>query len=103
MEEDDDMRLAHYIEIGAVEIAGVSEDGEIIFSISEKTKELAPELWEAHMEYVDKTLVDLYEAGYIKVDYDENLEAMISMSEEGYEIAKEMGILPMDMPETPDN
>ena len=103
MEEDDDMRLAHYIEIGAVEIAGVSEDGEIIFSISEKTKELAPELWEAHMEYVDKTLVDLYEAGYITVDYDENLEAMISMSEEGYEIAKEMGILPMDMPETPDN
>lgn len=97
------MKLEHYIEIGAVDIAGVNEDGEIIFAINESAKEIAPELWQAHTEYVDKTLMDMYEAGYIKVEYDENLEAMISMSKEGFEMAKELGIVPMDMPEIPND
>jgi hypothetical protein len=95
--DEDDMRLEHYIEIGAIEIAGVNESGDVIFAINEIAKDIAPELWEAHTEYVDKTLIDLYQAGYVKVDYDENLEAMISLSEEGFKIAKERGILPVDM------
>lgn len=104
MEEDnDDMRMAYYLEIGAIELAGMDENGEMIYAINEKAKDLAPELWQAHTEYVDRNLVELYEAGYLKVDYDENLEAMISLSREGYEIAKAKGILPMDMPEPPNN
>ena len=97
------MRLEHYIEIGAVEIAGVNEDGEIIFAINEIAKDIAPELWQAHTAYVDKTLIDLYEAGYVKVEYDENLEAMISLNQEGFKIAKDLGIIPMDMPEIPND
>lgn len=101
--EEDDKKLAYYMEIGVIEIAGVDEDGEIVFAINESAKELAPELWQAHSEYVDNTLVSLYQAGHLKVDYDENLEAMISLSEEGIKIAKEKGILPVDMPDTPNN
>jgi hypothetical protein len=101
--DNDDMRLEHYIEIGAVEIAGVNEDGEIIFAINEIAKDIAPELWQAHTDYVDKTLIDLYEAGYVKVEYDENLEAMISLNQEGFKIAKDLGIIPMDMPEIPND
>ena len=96
-EDSDDARMAHYLEIGVIELAGVDENGEMIFAIHETAKDLAPELWQAHMDYVDKNLVELYEAGYVKVDYDENLEAMISLSEEGFQIAKERGILPIDM------
>ena len=101
--DDDDLRLAHYIEIGAVEAAGVSEDGEIIFAISEDAKEIAPELWQAHMNYVDKTLLDLFESGLIEIEYDEDLEATITLSPEGFKIAKEKGVLPIDMPELPNN
>jgi hypothetical protein len=100
---EDDMKLAYYIEIGAVEVAGVAEDGEMIFAISEDAKEIAPELWESHMEYVDKTLLDLYEKDLINIEYDENLEATITLSEEGFKIARERGVLPIDMPEIPDN
>jgi len=96
-EDSDESRMAYYLEIGAIELAGMDEDGEMIFAINESAKEIAPELWEAHTNYVDKTLVELYEAGYVKVDYDENLEAMISLSQEGFEIAKQKGILPVDM------
>ena len=49
------------------------------------------------MDYVDKNLIELYEEGYIQVEYDENLEAIISLSKEGLQIAKERGILPIDM------
>jgi hypothetical protein len=103
MEESDEDKLAHYMEIGVVELAGMDENGELIYAIHETAKELAPELWEAHMNYVDRELIELYQMGYIKVDYDENLEATISLSQEGFEIAKQKGILPVDMPETPDN
>ena len=97
------MKLERYIEIGAIEIAGMDENGEIIFAINESAQELAPELWEAHMHFVDESLIELYEAGYLKVDYDENLEATISLSPEGFEIAKAKGIIPMDMPEVPND
>lgn len=96
-EDSDDSRMAYYLEIGAIELAGVDESGEMIFAINESAKDIAPELWEAHTDYVDRTLVELYEAGYVKVEYDENLEAMISLSEEGFKIAKEKGILPIEM------
>ena len=46
--DEDDSRLEHYLEIGAVEIAGMDESGEIIFAITEKAKAIAPEIWEAH-------------------------------------------------------
>lgn len=103
MEDDFNERLAYYMEIGAIEAAGVDENGEIMFAINESARDLAPELWEAHEHFVDQALVELYEAGHIKVDYDENLEAMISLSPEGMQIAKERGILPIDMPEAPNN
>lgn len=96
-EESEDSRMAHYLEIGAIELAGMDEDGEMVFTINDSAEELAPELWQAHMDYIDKNLIELYEAGYLKVDYDDNLEAMISLSEEGFKIAKEKGILPIDM------
>lgn len=103
MEDEDNEKLAHYLEIGVVELAGMDENGELIYAIHETAKELAPELWEAHMEYVDRELIDLYQKGYVKVDYDENLEATISLSPEGVEIAKQKGIMPVEMPEVPDN
>jgi len=102
MEEEDD-RMAYYLEIGAIELAGVDESGEMIFAINDKAKELAPELWEAHMNYVDNSLLELYKDGYIDIEYDENLEAMLNLSEEGYRIALEKGIIPIDMPEAPNN
>ena len=100
---NDDERLAHYLEIGAIEIAGIDESGEFIFCINESAKDSAPELWKAHEMHVDKTIMDLYEAGYLNIEYDENLEASFSLTEEGIKIAKEKGILPMEMPDTPNN
>ncbi len=101
--EEDAMKLEHYLEIGAVTIEGVNDDGEMIFAIQDIAKEIAPELWQAHTEYVDAGLLHLYENGLMEVEYDENLEATLHLSKEGYKVAKELGLVEMDIREIPDN
>lgn len=105
MDEDreDEMQLEHYLEIGAISLAGMDENGEVIYAIEDKAKEIAPELWEAHIRYVDESLMQLYEKGLLQVEYDENLEAMLHISPEGQKIAKEMGLIEMNLPEPPNN
>ena len=95
----DDMNedmMGKYMEMGVIEMVGMDPNGELILAITDKAKILAPELWEAHQEHVDQTLVQLYKMGLIKVEYNENLEAIISMSPEGQHLAREFGIIPMD-------
>ena len=103
MEEEDavNMELAHYIEIGAVTLEGVDENGEIIFAIQEKAKDIAPELWDAHIRHVDDSLMKLYDLGLMEVEYDENLEATLHLSPEGHKMAKELGLIQIDMPDSP--
>jgi hypothetical protein len=96
-EEDNDHKLAYYLEIGAVSLEGMDEDGELIYSISEDAKELAPELWQSHIEYVDKSILELYEAGLVEIEYDEDLKATIHISPEGHKLAKEKGLIEMDI------
>ncbi len=90
-------KIQYYIEIGAIRLAGYNEEGEAVFELNEETtKELAPELWESHMEYVDNSLAQLFEDGLMNVEYDENLQATMHFSKEGYEIAVEKGIIPLE-------
>ena len=93
---DEDEKLAYYLEIGVVSIAGVDENGEIIYQIHESAKDLAPELWEAHERYVDEGLVDLFNKGMLSVEYDENLEATITVTPEGMDLLKSYGFIDYD-------
>ena len=98
MDEEEALnKIQYYIDIGAIRLAGYNENGEAIFELNESiTKEVAPELWDAHMEYIDNTLIDLYKDGLVEVEYDENLEVTMHFSKEGYEIAKEKGAIPLE-------
>jgi beta-galactosidase beta subunit len=96
-EEEMMNKIQHYIEIGAIRVAGFTEDGEAIFELNEDTtKDLAPELWEAHEQYIDAELLDLLDNDLMQVEYDEDLNATFNFTLEGYEIAKSKGIIPLD-------
>ena len=99
VEEDEEFilsKIQHYMEIGAIRIAGFTDDGEAIFELNEsKTKELAPELWKRHEEYVDEELLRLMDLDLMQVEYDENLKATLNFTPEGFEQAKEKGIIPL--------
>lgn len=93
--EDNDL-FDYYMEIGAIELSGIDEFGEIIFKVTDKAKKIAPELWKAHADYVDETLLDLYSKDLISVEYNENLQATISLTEEAQRIIEDKGIMPLD-------
>ncbi len=88
--------IDYYMEIGAIEMAGVDQDGEILFKITDNAEFLAPELWQAHRQHIDNSLIKLLEKGFLNVEYDENLEAHIGLSEEGQKYLKENGLIPDD-------
>ncbi len=98
-DQQDADKLAYYLEIGAVSLEGMDENGEMIYSISEDAETIAPELWQSHTEYVDRSLLELYEQGLVEVEYDENLEATLHISPEGQKFAREKGLIEMDRPE----
>ena len=93
MDDDFNDRLEYYLSIGAIDLVGMDEDGEILYQLTDAAEELAPELMEAHQEYIDRTLLELYEKNLISVEYDENLEATIAISPEGIEIARSYGLI----------
>jgi len=109
MEDDDivgdssDERLEYYLSIGVVELEGVDENGEIIYSINESAKELAPELWESHEQHIDMALLDLYDKDLLSVEYDENLQATFTLSPEGKTLAKEYGLVELFDKEIPND
>ena len=91
-QEIDDM-IAHYIQIGALSIEGIDDDGEFLMSVTDEAKELAPELYDMHKDYVDSLLMDWFEKGLINISYDEDLTAMVEITEAGIETARQYGII----------
>jgi len=100
---EDGERLDYYIQLGAIEVAGISEDGEFIFGITELAREVAPDLWEAHSNHVDQSMMQLYEMGLVNITYDENLNATFELTEEGKKVSKDFGIIEIDNPDIPNN
>lgn len=93
-------KIQKYIEMGAITVEGMDENGELVYALHEDiAKEFAPELWKAHVEWLDEGMLGLYEQGLVEVEYDENLEATFKFSEEGYSIAMDMGLIPIEMDE----
>ena len=93
---EDGSLFDYYISIGAIEPSGVDGEGEMCFLVTELAKEVAPELWNAHKEYVDDTLLELYQKDLISVEYNENLEATISLTDQAKKIIESKGIIPLD-------
>lgn len=54
---------------GALQMAGVdAETGEILYQFTPKLKEVMPELYHEHMNYVNSELMGLWEKGFVDMD-----------------------------------
>ena len=94
MEEDE--YLQNYIDMGVIEVVGIDPSGEFLLSITDKAKELAPELWQTHLDYVDETLMNLFDKGLVEIEYDEELNANFKITEEGKELARKAGLFEIE-------
>ena len=96
-DEETELVIQYLVDHGAAEWDGIDLYGEKMFRFNmDVLAKVMPELWQQVMEDVDNTLLELFEAGLANVEYDENLEATISLTEEGEQALKSLGI---DFPE----
>ena len=93
MDPDDEEAFVDYlIEVGILEEDGFDEDGELTYVYNfPLMKALMPEMYDEIMQGVNDGLMSLYEKGFVKVDYDENLTAHFSATDEGMEYFKDLG------------
>lgn len=91
-EEDEDAFVEHLIAEGILVEDGFTEEGETTYTYNfELMKVMMPELYEEIMSGITNNLMHLYELGFVQVDYDENLQAHFSATEDGKSFFKELG------------
>ena len=76
--------MEYLVSEGAAILEGLDEDGEPVYMFDmEVLEEVMPDLHAVMQEDMDQVLLDLYQKGLIEVSYDENLNALMSISEQG--------------------
>ena len=62
--------ITHLILKGALEVAGVdSLNGELLYAITSRMKEIMPDMYEDHLRTVNRDLLNLWEKGYVNIDF----------------------------------
>lgn len=58
---------------GALEIAGIdSKTGEFLYSVTPKMKDIMPDLYEEHLQTVNREIMALWEKGFVDMDFNED-------------------------------
>ena len=76
---------------GGLEVAGVDPDtGEMLYAFTPKVKDLMPELYNDHLNFVNDELMILWEKGYVNIDFlrDDPLISLTTKSDDPEETLK---------------
>ena len=69
---------------GGLEVAGVDpESGEMLYNFTPKVKELMPDLYHDHLNFVNNELMILWEKGYVDIDFLKD-DPLISLNKKSY-------------------
>ena len=69
MDSQDKQIIEMLVLSGALEMAGINEDtGEILYQFTPKLKEVMPDLYDEHLNYVNAEIMKLWEKGFVNVD-----------------------------------
>lgn len=70
MENDDeqvDEMFNQLLELGALQLISINDDGEPIYRVTEKCKDIFPELYYMHKEEVDEITFSLWQLGIVDI------------------------------------
>jgi hypothetical protein len=74
------------LEHGLIEIYGVDPiTEEITYTMTDKCREVMPELFEEHMKHINQIAFDLWEKGYIEMNFDEEGTPLVMLKPLDYE------------------
>ena len=77
---------------GVLGWVGMAADGDRLMSFDmDKLKNTHPELHEVIIEDINSSIIDLYDKGLVEVEYDEDLKATFTISDEGKELLESLG------------
>lgn len=65
--EDQDLIDTLILE-GALVISGVNEEGEIVYNVTDRLKDLAPELYYKFLQIMKDSVMFLWEQGFVNMD-----------------------------------
>jgi len=69
MDSDDEI-MNKLILDGALEVSAMDQDtGELLYSFTPKIKNIMPELYKEHIETVNKDIMNLWEKGFVNMDF----------------------------------
>lgn len=84
MEDRDKEIIAYLEEQGALIWDGMDKNGEAVFRFNlEILRKVMPPLYDQIMSEIDEDLMDLYKAGMVEMEYDEDLNARFRLSDKG--------------------
>jgi hypothetical protein len=73
---------------GGLEVVGLdSDNGEFLYAFTPKIKELMPELYEEHINDVNKNVLKLWEMGYLEIDFMQK-DPVITLSKKSFDLAE---------------
>jgi hypothetical protein len=72
MSKEDDI-IDNLILSGALEISGIDDKtNEFLFNMTSKMQEVMPELYQEHLNDVNKYIMVLWEKGFVDIDFNED-------------------------------
>lgn len=90
-DEELDSMINDLVQLGALRLSSKDRYGEKIYYVNpERMQEVFPEYYEIFIQEVNETLIGLVKDGLVSIEYDENLNAKFSLSEEGQMVVDEM-------------
>jgi len=93
MFESEEEMMDYLSSHGALELHGMTQDGEITYKFNfEILKEVLPQLHELMMSDMEEEIMELYNKGYVEMEYDENLNARFRLTEAGIKYLEENGM-----------
>jgi len=73
---------------GGLEVVGLdSDNGEFLYAFTPKIKEIMPELYEEHINDVNKNVLKLWEMGYLEIDFMQK-DPVITLSKKSFDLAE---------------
>jgi hypothetical protein len=83
---DEDRLIEDLILGGALEVAGIdSQTGEFLYNITPKLRDVMPDLYQDHIETVNKNMLILWEKGYLNIDFMDD-DPLVTVADKGLDL-----------------
>ena len=82
----DDKSIDSLLLAGIIEVAALDSDtGELLYSFTDKFKEMMPELYEIHINYIHNEVMYFWEKGLVHIDDVTSENPVVSLTEKAFD------------------